>query len=967
MSFRTFFHRLSRLNRRLLWGAASVLLLYTGLGFLAAPPLLKRKLPQILGQKLGREVRLQKVRINPFALSATLEGFRILEPNGEDFLALERLYINANVSSLLGRTLSLEALELDRPSGRLVLEKGGRLNISDILDRLNAEAPAPEPQKTAMALHLAHLKVRGASFHFMDRSLSKPFATTIGPLSLDLEDFHTEAGQQTPYRLKGRTESGETFAWNGQFSLEPLASEGTLELSGVLLPKYSPYYRDQVAFELRRGLASLQVAYEFQWSEQKHVLKLKEGSLDLDQLQLAEERQTASVLDLPKLEARGFQGDLLARKVEIRSLLLRDGKVDLVRQPQGLNLARLFTPKPQPKPKEPSEPFAFTFRELGLRNARVSFTDQTTERPVATVAEKLDVTFTDFSLDPKKATPLKGSLVLDGDTTLEVEGRFAFFKPAVDLTLKLEKLRLATFDPYASPALDIQANRGLASLTGHLQGDWQGKASDFTAFQGEARFENLELMDGAEKEPFLRYREARVKGFNVDTRKNRLSIESVELTGHEHRLVVAKDGRTNLARAFNLQTPAPSKSGAVLGSAVPPSPAPESGLEVLLARLMLKPGRLAYLDRSMEPNAALIITDLEGENVGLSSQVEGRSSLTLTGKAGGLAPLSIRGYSMPLNRDRDTDVTIRIQGAELSDFSPYTRKFLGYTVRKGKLDLDATVKIEHRKLKALVKTRLDQFYLGDKVPSPDATSLPVKLGLALLRDRKGVIDVELPIEGSLDDPDFRYGKLVWQAILNLLTKAVTSPFTLLGNLFGGGQDLSHIVFEPGSVALAPDAQAKLKSLVQAMTERPELNLEVEGTVDAQADAQALKKAQLERRLKQAKLQHLQSKQPDLAFDQITLDAQERDRYLETLFKATFPPPQGQKPTPQPPPNEMEQRLLATLETTPQQLRALAARRTRTVVKALTENTGLEPRRIFSIQEGAELVRNEGAKVQFKLN
>ena len=215
--------------------------------------------------------------------------------------------------------------------------------------------------------------------------------------------------------------------------------------------------------------------------------------------------------------------------------------------------------------------------------------------------------------------------------------------------------------------------------------------------------------------------------------------------------------------------------------------------------------------------------------------------MDFTGRAGGLAPVTIQGHAMPLRHDLDTDVTLKIHGADLTDFTPYTGKYLGYTVQKGKLDVDAHLRIQQRKLDTQNAVKFDQFYLGDKVASPEATHLPVKLGLALLRDRKGVIAIDLPVQGSLDDPDIRYGKLVWQAIFNVLGKIATSPFTLIGKVFGGeAGDLSQVAFAPGTDTLDAAATAKLQVLAKALAERPALSLEAVGVADPAQDGAALR-------------------------------------------------------------------------------------------------------------------------------
>jgi hypothetical protein len=281
-------------------------------------------------------------------------------------------------------------------------------------------------------------------------------------------------------------------------------------------------------------------------------------------------------------------------------------------------------------------------------------------------------------------------------------------------------------------------------------------------------------------------------------------------------------------------------------------------------------------------------------------------------------------------------------------------------VQKGKLDVEAHLRIDHRQLKAENAVKLDQFYLGDTVPSPEATHLPVKLGLAILRDRKGIIAFDLPVEGSLDDPDVKYGKLVWKAIFGLLGKIATSPFTAIGHLFGSDAgDPSLLAFAPGTAALDAPAMAKLQGLAKALTERPALRLEAEGAVDADQDGAALRRAALEALLRQARLKALK-----LA-DEAPVPAAERERWMRVAFEAAFPAPKATKetkPTPPSPPAEMEQRLLGTLKADPSDLAILADARAKAVLGWLLNTAKADPERVFEVQTGTA----KGAVVAFSL-
>ena len=933
---------------RLLAACAGLVVLYAVLGFLVLPALVKAKLPATLGRMLGRPVSVRQVRLNPFTLTATLDGFAVRETDGGDFMGWERLRVGLSPATLVTHSVVFRTIELVRPFGHVTLERGGRLNYADILTRLGPGAPAGPGEPRTVAI--GHLSIEGAQVVFLDRSLAEPFATTLGPLSLELNGFSTRPNSRNPYAFAGRTEAGEQFRWDGDFSLEPLASRGSFRIERFVLPKYHPFYRDQVAFQVLDGNLSLKAGYAFQWSEGHHVMQLQDASVDLLDFKVAQ-GLTAPELVLPRVEARGVDADLIARAVRVASLGLRDGRIAVTRDARGgIDLVRMLTPKPQP-PSAPAAPWKLELKELQLDGFQVSFKDLGTVRPVQAVAEDVELSLKGFSLDPAAQAQLKLSLKLNGAAGISAEGTVAPLRPALDLAVKVDRLSLPPFDPYLAPDLDVRLNRGLLSLDGRLRADFQGRKDDSAGFRGNLRLDGFEAADGVKREPFLGYRRLTLTGLDLRTNPDTVSIQSVDLLEPNPRLVVDPDGSTNVARALKLAPAAGTPPLSAVGAALPPSPG--RPLRLAIARTRMAAGRLSFVDRSVEPNAALVITGLEGSATTLSTEPDSQSAVDFRGLAGGVAPLRVQGRAMPLRKDQDTDVNITIQSSELTDFSPYAGKYLGYTIQKGKLDLDARVRIQKRQLDAQLTTRLNQFYLGDKVASPDAVKAPVKLALAILRDRKGLIELDLPVTGSLDDPDLHYGRIILHAVLNVMVKVATSPFTLLAKL-GGGQDhdLSYVAFAAGSAEPDPVATTKAEALAKALEQRPELNLEAEGSTDP-SDLAALKQQALERTLRELKN----------GADAAPLPPAERAVWLRTAFQKAFPAAAAASPVP--PEAEMEQRLLGTMAVGPEDLRQLADARAKALIRLLLD-AKVDPGRLFEVSGGERAAKDGGSRVYFGL-
>jgi hypothetical protein len=271
-------------------------------------------------------------------------------------------------------------------------------------------------------------------------------------------------------------------------------------------------------------------------------------------------------------------------------------------------------------------------------------------------------------------------------------------------------------------------------------------------------------------------------------------------------------------------------------------------MAIAIDAINIQDGSANYADLWIQPHFAVGIQTLNGSILGLSSNPRSRAKVELKGKVDRYAPVHIWGETNPLAATTYSDIKMNFKGVELTSVTPYSGRFAGYKIEKGKLSVDIDYKVENRQLTAAHKFVIDQLELGDRVESPDAIKLPIKIAVALLKDRNGVIDVDLPVTGSLDDPQFKIGPLIWKAVVNLLVKVATAPFAMLGRLFGGGEQMNYIDFKPGSAVLEPSERDKLGALVKALKEKEKLELDVPLTFSPELDGPGLATAQLNMRL-----------------------------------------------------------------------------------------------------------------------
>jgi outer membrane protein OmpA-like peptidoglycan-associated protein len=415
-----------------------------------------------------------------------------------------------------------------------------------------------------------------------------------------------------------------------------------------------------------------------------------------------------------------------------------------------------------------------------------------------------------------------------------------------------------------------------------------------------------------------------------------VSIHEVGLQQPLAHLVVLSDGGSNLGR---LAVPPPSS---VLKDVKPgPQKAKGVAVPVTVGTVKLTKAALTFRDESVQPPVQTGLSALTGTIKGLSSKQLARADVDLNGRVGKVAPLKIFGTINPLSENAFTDLIITLGGMDLAVGGPYSGKYVGYGLSKGKLSLDLKYKVSQKQLEAENKVLVDQLTFGRKVDSPDATSLPVPLVVALLKDRKGRIDIDLPIRGDLNDPDFKYGKAVLSTLLNLLTKIVASPFSLMGKLIPDGGDeesLQFVAFPPGNTMVAMEEIEKLEALAKGLEERPNLRLDVTGTADTVRDRQALNRMKLQA-IVQAKWQREHVKpaakgEPIPAGDEQRLIQQLYEAHQKNAIPSAAPPtidPSAKPLTYE----EQKQVLIADMPLDEEALRGLALQRAEQVREQLT--------------------------------
>jgi hypothetical protein len=942
-------------KRRLLWAAAlavGLLVAYAAFGFLAGPPILRRVLVKEASAALHRDVAIAKVRVNPLVLSVTIEGLAVAHRDGAPFAGWESLYVRLAPLRFLTGDLGLAEIRLVRPSLHVGLASDGALTFQDLLGPEGDPAAAPPAEKEGgLGVWIGRLAVEEARLVFRDATRRPSFETALGPLTIRLESFRTKGGGDSPYSFTGSTEAGEILRWTGTVRTQPFRSAGTLAFERITLPKYAAYVTDDVLpADLRGGLLDLETSYELEWGTVRRVVHITGGKVTVEGLAMAPRGAPDSAVELPRIEVTGVDVDALSRDAKVGEVAIRGGTLRVRREPDGsLELARM-APPPSSSP-----PWTWTIGALAISGVAVNVEDRSTARPVALPLTDVQVRLEQLRSEPDAASPLAASLVWNGRGRLALKGTVRPLGNEGTLELDAADLDLVPLDPYLEPGITARLTGGRASGSVKIGFNASGPAPRWT-FAGDVRLDALSVAEEG-NEDLLRWRALEIVGIEAASTPPRASVRLVRLVEPRVKAYVWDDGASSVARALPA-TPA---------AAAPPAP-PGPAWRTAIGTVQIVGGRAAFVDRSVRPSALVNVTRADAKVTSLSSDPRTRSTVDVKLEVEGASPIRIAGTLNPLQKDAYTDLTVASQGVDLSPLGPYAGKFLGYGIQKGKLDLDLRYRIESRTLAATNVVRVNQFTLGDATDSPDATKIPVRLALALLQDNEGVILLDVPVEGKIDDPDFRLGKVIWRTILNILVKVAASPFKALAALAGGGDaDLSMAEFAPGTADPLPTAEERFALLAKSLAQRPALGLELEGATDAKQDGVALRRAALERSLRRAKAATLRP--PPASAEDVTLAPDERAVLVRAAYGAAFPAPAAaeRKPgeaAPRPPtPSEMEERLAAAAEVPPDAFRALAAERAQRAREALLR-AGIDQARLFLAQGAGGSERESGARVYF---
>ncbi|MCS0539332.1 DUF748 domain-containing protein [Aeromonas veronii] len=968
-----------RLLRYLAYAFLLLLILMTLLLW-QTPRLVQRYLPGWLAEHYGLQLTLGEIEVGLRNPSLTLGATALLDAKQQPIVGFEQLFITPDLqASWQQKGVVLSAVTLTKPVvllQRLTDKKGDvRLNLTDALATLLTPAPSPEPETASAPLlvDIASVNVTDGHVRYQDqRKESEP--GWLPPLNLEkvtlkLDNLRTEANHPTAYQLSAAINGKSSLAAHGKLAVMSGMGQGKVSLKQVELKPFAQLWAPYLKLDLAKGHANAEVEYQLKEGKQGVLWQLSKGKLTLDNWQLkkhkGDEFARFGQLALSDLAVDGQKQSLQIGKITLQQPLLKatlnpQQELDLadllieqapakpVKEANAANeVANNAAPKSAQQTKATSngkkhgadKPWQWQIKQILIDKGDLTLTESSSGKPQARQLSGLKLALGPLGSKGEQPSKLSLATQFNQSSPLAFDGQLTLTPFTLSGDINQQGLPLTLAQPYLADLVRIKVQNGLLSSKTRLDlaTTAQGDLSKLT-LQGGLDVNGLKVVDRADNQRLLEFNTLALTGLTYDGISQQMRIKDIALNKPFARIEINEDGTTNLQQLLLPQPAAAKSTEAKAGSKAP-------DFRFTIDQLRTEQGNLRFADRSLSQDFVADIASLGGQSRHISNIPGQRSDLAFNGKVDRYAPVTIRGGTNLLVANPILDIAVAFHNLELTTFTPYSGTYAGYAIDKGQLSMKLHYKLEGNRLEGDNDITIKKLQLGEKIKSDQAKDLPLGLAIALLSDANGVIQMNLKVKGDLDQPDFSIGNIFWDVLGNTLSKAITSPFSLLASLADGTEDLDELPFLPGDPDLTPTQQEKLVKLAQALKDRPKLSMNIRGKVNFNEERPILQQQKLERVLAK------------LTGNQADLDLLEQDSALQEALAQAYEERFGEDL------DDLADRLHLDEESaalraqavillrdqqliTAKSLRNLAMRRAQNTKEFLVDSQGIAPERLF---------------------
>lgn len=861
-----------------------ILLIYTLAGFFLAPYLLEKQLTKYLEKDLGVESRIGEIAVNPYTLTLRIEDFSLWRQGKPKLIGFDQLYVNFELlGSALHDAWAFEEIRLGSPYLNLKINKNGQLNLAELMP---PEETPPAKDKVEVPLISHRISIEEGHIHFVDQSPPVPVERNLKEISVSLTEFSTLLGHSGSYSFEAANPLEGTLQGEGHVTLNPLRSKGHFSLRGVNVRTLWQYLRDQVGFEVISGQIGADIDYILDTRGGGPLqLTLNNIAVALSQLELEPQEGERKILVVPKLGLSGGTMYWPERVIGIEQIAMAEVELHTWLNEQGvLNWQELLATKtnekkkPAPAADTSSPGWQVAAKKINVKDFAASFQDKTTEPPVSVDISDLDLQLTDIALVPGVESHFNLNFYINEQSQASAQGIFNIFPPSLDAEVHLTGFPLPPFQSYLSRFVKLELNSGNLEMEGNVEYA-QNDATPHFQFKGDLALQQLSTEGPLIDERLLAWDMLKANQMRIELFPPQVQIGTVALENPYAKIVISENGKINIKEVLSplagktekKETPPESKS----------APVP-----VVIDLIRLKGGSVEFIDLSLPAKFSINSHSLQGRIENLSSRAEERASVLLEGAIESYGLMRITGEADLFALKQATEMGAVLKNIKLPTLTPYAVKFIGYPIENGSLSLDLDYQVREGRLEGINEIAINDLTLGEKVASSGAIDAPIKLAVALLKNPEGRIHFRLPVEadlkGEAESLQFSYGQLINNFLKGFIVGVVSSPFRILAGLVDAEEAaFEFIEFKAGGSELSPPAQEKLLQLAEALKQRPQLQLQLQGQYDPVADARLLKRKQLEAILSARLKQETSPRSGDIPASQQVL------KLLEQLYRKEF--------------------------------------------------------------------------------
>lgn len=869
--------------KKLPWHASilSAITVYALLGFFLAPYLLEKNLVETMHEDFDAELRVKKIELNPFALSLRITGLELDNPEGAPTARIQEIFTNFQLSSLFRLALTFDEVRLSSAELFVGRDKSGTMDFAYLqqspADKVESKVTADPEQASLLHALVFNFIIEDWFINWSDQLPAEPIETRFGPIDIAVKELSTlpnRTAQQTVVIVTGNT---GTLSWTGDLQLNPLRSSGRALLEESHFPLVSAYIRHQSGIEIVDGSTDLELNYEV-YETGTGQIKANIDKFNLTFTDIAINTfadgigfdfagNDHQILKLPKIHLTDGKFRWPEQTISLGSISVDNPQLDLIRDKNGVfnvepkqakaskqNVAatnETTAEESDPSGKEPNgkgknnseDQWQLSVEKFAVNDLVLDILDQTVTPAVKLGVSSFNLNITDISNLQEKIFPISLDLQILSGGNLSLKGEVsALPQPKFDLEVTLNALQLTVLEPYIKQKANLNIDSGTMNLSGHAN----SSTDEPLQFNGDLEVVELAISESINQERLASWKSFRASKIALSLAGHQLDISRLHFEQFYTDILINKDSSLNIGQVQKVDANTAVSESKKANAEVDSQDA-GAALKIRIGDIVLANGSADFEDLSLPLPFAVKIDALNGKMTTISTESNQPSDVSLEGKVDEYGFARINGTVTPLDPAENTDLLVSFENINVPKFSPYSIPFAGREVARGKLDLKLGYKVKNGELAGENSIILRDFELGKEVPHPDAIDVPLGLAVALLKDVNGKIDIDLPVRGNTNDPNFNYGGVILSALGDLLVKIVLSPFTALGNLLGiEANELEHIKFLDGRFDLTPPELEKAGKLAEALSLRPELQLTIAGVSDAVADGLAMRTAEVDR-------------------------------------------------------------------------------------------------------------------------